>query len=653
MSAADQEQAARVGYSPPAWSCPPKHKFYFEVRRGLFTLCLCFALLHLHQPRGIRVHAFLFLLFQVLKGGVISDTIPVDTKPHYFIGRNADMCDIPFEHASVSRLHLVLQYKDNGEATLFDPGSTHGCRLNKKPLAKAEYIRLHVGDVIEVAHSSRLLVFCGPEELRPQGQGQSSRDASQPDKMQAIQAKREAAIAAYHAAQQKKAAQEKKEEASAEADWGFESDAEEDDEAVCDGIEILTAALRFRESGQLKEKHWPQVEKLERKKHRIDNIKTENKRIRAKEEKGQELSNTQREQLMRNEKAIEELAQQIDEGAEMLYSTVLRYLMVDEAAGSDDQEGEGMTAEEKEKMRLGIGAWGKNKQVKQRASGRDSDDEDSYFNRAGAAKPKPAAKGVISYESACADVVAAQQRVRDLQHELQKLDAHDKEMGVVQSSDSVDDFLVQMKLDEAARQRKQLMAQVQRARSDCERLEKLKVKLQPITISDDQLNGVAVPAPAPESSASSNASSQPTAADVASSVAAVPLSSTSSQPSNFKPPKKKPIAPSLSIAALLKGNASVKASFKEDAERRVQREQEEAATAAAAALAAPKTAEVVAHVEPGVLEAGRELLPNGEIVITEKVRFFLLRRHAVLARALCRSLSCVAHSWAQFVAVFV
>jgi hypothetical protein len=32
MSAADQEQAARVGYSPPAWSCPPKHKFYFEVR---------------------------------------------------------------------------------------------------------------------------------------------------------------------------------------------------------------------------------------------------------------------------------------------------------------------------------------------------------------------------------------------------------------------------------------------------------------------------------------------------------------------------------------------------------------------------------------------------------------------------------------------
>jgi hypothetical protein len=327
--------------------------------------------------------------------------------------------------------------------------------------------------------------------------------------------------------------------------------------------------------------------------------------------------------------------------------------MVDEAAGSDDQEGEGLTAEEKEKMRLGIGAWGKNKQVKQRPSGRDSDDEDSYFNRAGAAKPKPAAKGVISYESACTDVVAAQQRVRDLEHELQKLDAHDKEMGVVQSSDSVDDFLVQMKLDEAARQRKQLMAQVQRARSDCERLEKLKVKLQPITISDDQLNGVAVPAPAPESSASSNASSQPTAADVASSVAAVPLSSTSSQPSNFKPPKKKPIAPSLSIAALLKGNASVKASFKEDAERRVQREQEEAATAAAAALAAPKTAEVVAHVEPGVLEAGRELLPNGEIVITEKVRFFLLRRHAVLARALCRSFSCVAHSWAQFVAVFV
>jgi hypothetical protein len=615
MSTADQEQAARVGYSPPAWSCPPQHKFYFEVRkvtRQRVHPFICDILATFSRfSRSSRSHHA-----QVLKGGVISGTIPVDTKPHYFIGRNADMCDIPFEHASVSRLHLVLQYRDNGEATLFDPGSTHGCRLNKKPLAKAEYVRLHVGDVIEVAHSSRLLVFCGPEELRPQGLAERSRDAGQADKMQAIQAKREAAIAAYHAAQQKKAAQEKKEEASAEADWGFESDAEEDDEAVCDGIEILTAALRFRESGQLKEKHWPQVEKLERKKHRIDNIKTENKRIRAKEEKGQELSNTQREQLMRNEKAIEELAQQIDEGAELLYSTVLRYLMVDEAAGSE-QEGEGMTAEEKEKMRLGIGAWGKNKQRQQRPSGRDSDDEDSYFNRAGAAKPKPAAKAVISYESACADAVAALQRVQDLEHELQKLDAHDKEMGVVQSSDSVDDFLVQMKLDDAARQRKQLMAQVQRARGDCERLEKLKVKLQPITISDDQLNGVAVvvPAPASESSAASIALSEAAVGDAAPSLPAAPQ-----PPPCAKPHKKKPLAPSLSIAALLKGNAAVKASFKEDAERRVIREQEEAAAAAAAAAAAPKAAEVSALVQPVVLEADREQLPNGEIVITEKVR---------------------------------
>jgi hypothetical protein len=550
---------------------------------------------------------------QVLKGGVIGDSIPVDTKPHYFIGRNADLCDIPFEHASVSRLHLVLQYKDNGEATLFDPGSTHGCRLNKKPLAKAEYVTLHVGDVIEVAHSSRLLVFCGPEELRPQGQGQSSRDASQSDKMQAAQARRDAAIAAYHAAQRKKAELEKKEEASAEADWGFESDAEEDDEAVCDGIEILTAAVRFRESGQLKEKHWPQVDKLERKRHRIDNIKTENKRIRAKEEKGQELSNTQREQLLRNDKAIEELAQQIDEGAELLYSTVLRYLMVDEAAGSDNQEGEEMTVEEKEQVRLGIGAWGKNKQRKQRPNGRDSDDDDSYFNRAGAVKPKPAVKGVISYETACSDAVAAAQRLTDLEHELEKLDAHDKEMGVVRSTDTVDDFLVQMKLDEAVRQRKQISAQLQRARSDCERLEKLKIKLQPITISDDQLSGVTAAASNPTSSASSQiavaADLHPLhTAELQSSGAPLPI---------VKPQKKRVMAPSMSIAALLKGNAAVKASFKEDAERRVQREQEEAATAAAAALAAPKAAEVLEL--PVVLEAGRELLPNGEVVITERV----------------------------------
>jgi hypothetical protein len=298
--------------------------------------------------------------------------------------------------------------------------------------------------------------------------------------------------------------------------------------------------------------------------------------------------------------------------------------MVDEAAGSDDQDGDGMTMEEKEKMRLGIGAWGKNKQRQQRANGRDSDDEDSYFNRAGATKSKPAAKSVMSYDSTCADAVAAREKVRDLEHEVEKLDAHDREMAAVQSSDAVDDYLVQMKLDDAARQRKQLMAQLQRARIDCERLEKLKVKLQPITISDEQLDGVAANAPALNST-SSAASHLPAQSVVT--AAAAPLAGPSmlvppTQLQGFKPAKRKPAAPSLSISALLQGNAAVKASFKEDADRRVQKDQEEVATAAAAAaaaLAAPKTADVAALVDPGVLEAGREQLSTGEIVITEKV----------------------------------
>ena len=230
-----------------------------------------------------------------------------------------------------------------------------------------------------------------------------------------------------------------------------------------------------------------------------------------------------------------------------------------------------MTAEEKEKMRLGIGAWGKSTQRKQRASGRDSDDEDSYFNRAGANKPKSGGKGVISHASACADAVVARQRVLDLEHELQKLDAHDKEMGVVQSSDAVDDFLVQMKLDEAARQRKQLLAETQRARVECERLEKLKVKLQPITVTDEQLDGVgqaqvpvaaAAAAAAAASCVSAAASSDATAAAAAAPPAAA-LPSPSMQLPSLKPPKKKVGVQSVSIAALLKGNAAVKQSFKD------------------------------------------------------------------------------------------
>ena len=73
----------------------------------------------------------------------------------------------------------------------------------------------------------------------------------------------------------------------------------------------------------------------------------------------------------------------------------------------------------------------------------------------------------------------------------------------------------------------------------------------------------------------------------------------------------------------------------QDAERRVQREQAEAAEAAAAALA-PKAAEAAAAaVEPVITEAGRQQLPSGEIVITEKVFCFAaltLPSHARVSR---------------------
>ncbi|KAI3978056.1 hypothetical protein MKX01_032433 [Papaver californicum] len=85
-----------VPYKIPPWSAPPRHPFFVEV----------------------------------LKDGSIIDQFDVSTKGAYMFGR-VDLCDFVLDHPTISRFHAVLQFKQSGDAYLYDLASTHGTSINK------------------------------------------------------------------------------------------------------------------------------------------------------------------------------------------------------------------------------------------------------------------------------------------------------------------------------------------------------------------------------------------------------------------------------------------------------------------------------------------------------------------------------------------
>ncbi|KAG5456268.1 MAG: hypothetical protein BJ554DRAFT_4037, partial [Olpidium bornovanus] len=91
------------------------------------------------------------------------------------------MCDLPMEHPvsavatwplpaafarrSISRYHAVLQFFADGTAHIYDLGSAHGTKLNKRPIAPRSYQRLRIGDQLRFGESTRSYCFTGPPEL--------------------------------------------------------------------------------------------------------------------------------------------------------------------------------------------------------------------------------------------------------------------------------------------------------------------------------------------------------------------------------------------------------------------------------------------------------------------------------------------------------
>lgn len=117
-------------YEPPEWSEAPIHPFKLEV----------------------------------LRSGSLLETLDVDRRTFYILGRNPE-AHIILEHPSVSRFHAVLQYRSH-QAYIMDLGSTHGTKLNKRLIPKKQFIEIFVGDLLSFGASTRVYILEGPDECR-------------------------------------------------------------------------------------------------------------------------------------------------------------------------------------------------------------------------------------------------------------------------------------------------------------------------------------------------------------------------------------------------------------------------------------------------------------------------------------------------------
>ena len=106
---------------------------------------------------------------EILKNGTIVDTFKLEGKSHFTVGR-LPICDVPFEHPSLSRYHAILQFKTTPSPEkpvgfyLFDLDSTHGTQHNKRKCFPRTFYRLRVGHMLRFGGSTRTAILQGPDE---------------------------------------------------------------------------------------------------------------------------------------------------------------------------------------------------------------------------------------------------------------------------------------------------------------------------------------------------------------------------------------------------------------------------------------------------------------------------------------------------------
>lgn len=123
--------STQLGYFPPSWSSMPKKKYSIDV----------------------------------WKEGTIVKNIPLNDKEYYVIGRNNALCDITLANPTVSRVHCILQHRDNGCLYIYDLKTAYGTFVNKNKIESQSYIKLGEGETFKIANSTKMFILnCEEDE---------------------------------------------------------------------------------------------------------------------------------------------------------------------------------------------------------------------------------------------------------------------------------------------------------------------------------------------------------------------------------------------------------------------------------------------------------------------------------------------------------
>jgi pSer/pThr/pTyr-binding forkhead associated (FHA) protein len=276
-------------YDEPSWSAAPVEKFQLEV----------------------------------LKDGSIVATVDLDQKAYYTLGRQPDIVDIVMDHPSISRMHAVLNFRDDGALMLRDLGSAQGTQLNKQLCDKNTYYRVYVGDMIKFGASTRKYIVLGPESHTREeynSAGMESYRTKLAERSAEIQAKLD------------------KEEERNAFSWGMREDAEpepeeEDNDTFGERDQELPEYLRKMKNDENFDRKYGEkfkasideteaknakdaevMEKIRKKERKIQNMQEENRRIYLKEgsqENG--LTEGQMAAVARNDKSITALETEVED----------------------------------------------------------------------------------------------------------------------------------------------------------------------------------------------------------------------------------------------------------------------------------------------------------------------------------------------------
>jgi len=222
--------------------------------------------------------------------------------------------DVEAQHPTVSRVHAIIQFHEDGKVFLFDKGSTHGTFLNKAKVPVQKYQEFRVGDQMMLGQSTRCYILQGPTDLLPE-EGMNKEAKRQFKALEMFRKRKEA---------EEQAAQEQM-RIAVSSNHGSQIKIPENLE-----IDFYTGEFDWRsyESDKgLTEKQQKVAEKIRKKERKIEHLKRENEKILAKRKEKEShfedsLSAGQISTLARNEREIDLVGEQIEDLEENLVDSI-------------------------------------------------------------------------------------------------------------------------------------------------------------------------------------------------------------------------------------------------------------------------------------------------------------------------------------------